>query len=426
MNDLARRSIDVLSESLVKSLSSLAKDGRLNFLSLLIAFWHAVLNLAVEAEDATLQLAASYSAQHRLKTSPWKSAEFSQFLKDMHDRKFTRSLNSLDEVPKASVFVLMPFLITMRFEPWFNVEMENVNCSLQLLIRFEALYIDPSRRRYASEKLLPDNHAMQLLLRHIWHVLLFSNAGVFNNAFAFCLCSLSQKYKIMWHDYYVANIFAVAGSILASTQLYSVAATIFAHNNGEFEETVWLMLSLTHEKTREQRVLQCTLTQRHLSGNLYFKPLLPLLILPPYPMLEKQFTEVVLNEKLLAEEVVSNNVDALVVKTAILWARAEKTTPKNSAYRVEQLSEIVQISRRMADLFVCMIDGANVIQRLQLELKKHVALAKNSKRSKREQEQFIAEQKERINGDCKLILHIRENSVAMFSLLKAICDFGLN
>ena len=172
---------------------SLSNVQQENLLTLLIDFWHAVLNLAVEFEKQAISLAQKYEKENISTVPAWQRPCFAKHLQVLHQNKYGKFYESIDSVPLDDAWLLMPFLVTMRLEPWFDKKMFNVNCSLQLMIYFERNYIVESRRLKKNDELLQYTPGLELMMRKVWNVILSSHSMIYNNAFAFCLNSLLPK-----------------------------------------------------------------------------------------------------------------------------------------------------------------------------------------------------------------------------------------
>lgn len=412
--------LERLSRRVVNSLGYLQKDNKITLISLLISFWHDVLSLAVEYEDFAIKTAAEFASNHN-SDSPWKTQEFGLHLKKMHDKRYKTSPKSIDEIGFENGFILMPFLMTMRLEAWFDAKMYNVNCALQLMIRFESAYIPTSRQKFASVPPMSENVAMEFLLRRIWHAILSCYSMVYNNSFAFCIQSLVESgYVVTWRDYCVKDVFTIAGSLMKSTDL-SPGKRKVAHNNGKFEETTWIMLSLVNQTSKANRLVHFTLTQNNLSNEIYLKMYLPFTVLSPYPLLDDEFIQTIDKKDSFAEYLVSNQIEPIVVKCAILWREADQSKRAQSNHRVDKLCEISHIVRRMHDLFTCLLSAPDLVTSLQKQMRENIDKAKAV--SHKNSERFLIYEKEtrkRVQEDCLIIAHIRDNSEAMFSLLNAI------
>ncbi len=418
--------LDDLSTRLSTNLRCLSdKNRRISFVSLLITFWHNVLHLAVGFEQHSLDLAKQFHSKHKTNASPWKMQAFGRFMKEMHDNRHKASFQRVADVPTNNGFLLMPFLMTMRFDKWFDSAMYDVNCALQLMIRFESLYIPESRRRYATEKLLPETMAMQTLLRQIWHKILCCYSMVFNNAFAFCLSSLlSADYKITWQKHIVKEVITVAGSLLLPT-IRSSGIRVFSHNGGTFEETTWILLSMKHEETGVVRMIQCTLTQNNTFCHLYYKNLLPFVILPPFPIINDEFSQVVSSQDTLTTQMIKYSICSTIVKTAILWNDNKNPPDKCSIHRVDRLEEMTEIRHRLQDLYNLMTTGAKMIAKLESELQVAVLEASKKAISQQQLVEYAETAQKQVSNDCTLIANLANNTCAMFSLLNAISSFNI-
>lgn len=350
---------------------------------------------------------------------------FGKYLKDLHDKKHKSNYKKVSAVPIDNGFLLMPFLMTMRFDKWFDSTMYEINCALQLMIRFESLYIPISRRRYVSAQLMPDNAAMQTLLRHIWHKILCCYSMVFNNAFAFSLSSLSSTgYKIICQNHFVEEVITVAGSHLLPT-VRSSGIRVFSHNGGTFEETTWILLALKHEETSVIRILQGTLTQNNIFCELYYRNLLPFVILPPFPILKEEFSQVVSSQEELATQIVKYSICPTVVKTAVLWNNNKKAPDKDNHHRVDRIEEMTEIGHRMNDLYNLMTTGTKMIANLESKLQIAVSEASKTATSQKQLAQYAEKLQKIFSDDCTLIMNLSNNTVAMFSLLNAFASFNV-
>lgn len=421
-----------------------------HFSGVLIAFWHTVLRCAAKCEQFVIDEAARYEKLHSLRTSAWLEREsFSRRLRELYVRRFSEpqalAVATAAQLQSGAEY-LFPFLMTMRFDDWFDGLPYETNYALQILLRFERALMPSELRCGDTERLDQTLDNADDVFRRVWHKIVFSHTVMLNNSFAFFLESLltagSQRpatcdatNAVYWGaDWRVVEVFTLAGSFFNAR----VARNLLAHervtlppDGGENppQEATWIALLLQQSSAgadggTQQRFVHCSLSSCDLQQDIFVQPWVPFFCL--VPTLSPSVVQVLHTADLMASEMQQYFVsDSAVTIIRLCEQNRPPVDGESSCYQIDAVREVQPIGHRMVELFGCMVRASDCMIGLRRDLAKKLDDAtrrlKKTTQNRRKANSAayaaaLALQAE-TEKNCAILQHLRDNSVATFVIL---------
>lgn len=392
-----------------------------NFSAALVAFWHSVLGVVVGCEQFIINEAEHYEKAHNLDSSAWLEEEFKVHINKLYETRHTPGASEKQYQDKMVDQYLFSYIWTMRFEPWFDGLPFNVNYTLQIMLRFEEMYVASNLRKYGSALIDTSMDGGNVLFRRVWHKIMYTFSFLLNTSFAFFLYGLIDvKHggcRIYWdREWRVANVFTISGSRYSATsatrlsqmELAAAAKYYDIRNKPSLPEVTWIAVLL--QSTDSFRMVHCSLTSDDSEQSIFVRPHLPFFVIQNLS-LSKNVIETLQSTPKLHKEMLDNYIADEMIVMLHKYLNSSAPTHKNKEYyRVDLVRECQPIGHRIAELHENIEKWTQYIAALR---KQHVRLGGKKQGEKKEETQRLL---------CAAQA-MRNNTVALFVLLFSLASF---